>query len=68
MRSAQAKHCRQKAIECEEEADRAMSPMTAEARLKLENWLDANVAQYKDWSGDFTTPHVKQVMSTLLTR
>jgi hypothetical protein len=31
----------------------------------VENWLDANVAQYKDC---FTTPHVKQVVSTLLTR
>jgi hypothetical protein len=33
--SAQAEHCRQKAIECEQEADRAKSPVTAEAWLKL---------------------------------
>jgi hypothetical protein len=35
MRSGQAEHCRQKAIECEQEADRAKSPVTAEAWLKL---------------------------------
>jgi hypothetical protein len=35
MRSGQAEHCRQKAIECEQEADRDKSPVTAEAWLKL---------------------------------
>ena len=34
----------------------------------VESWLDANVAQYKDWSGDCTTPHVQQAVSTLLGR
>jgi hypothetical protein len=35
MPSAQAEHCRQKALECEEEAKRAGSPGMADAWLKM---------------------------------
>jgi hypothetical protein len=35
MPSAQAEHCRQKALECEEEAKRAVTPGMADAWLKM---------------------------------
>jgi hypothetical protein len=35
MSSAQAEHCRQKALECEDEAKRVVSPGMADAWLKM---------------------------------
>ena len=41
MPLSQAELCRQKAIECEREAERAPSPVTAEAWLKMATqWRD----------------------------
>jgi hypothetical protein len=34
----------------------------------VKTWLDANVAQYKDGNGNYTVPHVKRAVTTLLAR
>lgn len=34
----------------------------------IKTFLDANFASYKDGSGNYTVPHVKQAVSTLLAR
>jgi hypothetical protein len=50
-------------------AGRGMSAANRDTLLQnIKTWLDANVASYKDGSGNYTVPHVIQAMNAVLSR